>query len=153
ISESRTLSEEAYHTAGDERKRKQAAIQRALAYKDDDDEITWLERADTTLPDIKAMLAMARGCQALHQGKDEEAVPCFREARQLYASLPENTGTLNNGALACQGQFQATGEPEMLDHSLRMIEKALRLRPGDSILLGNLADASLGAALRDLIGD
>lgn len=152
--ESRTFSEEAYNQQGVElEKRQHAALLRAITSTDLDDELVWLERSNPASPNTKASLATARGRTALRDGKDEEAAGFFREAVKIYAGQPETPGTLNNGALASLALFHATGEREALDKAVQMFEKALKLKPGDGILVGNVAGVALGAALRDVVGD
>jgi hypothetical protein len=152
--ESRTLSEEAYKLAGsDAAKKKQAALVRAVTHTDLDDELLWLERCEPTSPETRALLAKARGEKAERDGKDAEAANHFREAAKIYAGLPESEMTLNNGGLAQLHLFRVTGERDALDTGVRMLEKALALRPDDGILASNVASILLGIGLRDVIGD
>jgi hypothetical protein len=154
MADSRVLSEEAYNQNGAEPKNRQdAAMLRAITSTDIDDELVWLERVNSAEPRAKAELATVRGHKAVRDGKDEEAANHFREAVKIYAGLPENEATLNNSALASMALYHVTGEREALDRGVQMLEKAVKLRPGDGILVGNVASVVLGAALRDVIGD
>jgi tetratricopeptide (TPR) repeat protein len=152
--ESRPLSEEAYKQAGtDAAKKQQAALLRALTHTDLDDELLWLERCEPTSPEARASLAEVRGEKAERDGKDAEAANQFREAAKVYAALPESEMTLNNGGLAQLHLFRVTGDRDALDQGVRMLEKALALRPDDGILAGNVASILLGIGLRDVVGD
>lgn len=152
ITEARKLAEEAYETAADARVKHEAAHFRGVMYKDVDDQITWLERSDTSSPDVKATLAAARGQKASAEGKDKEAEGHYRQSVALYAKMPENSATLNNAALAHFALYRVTFEAEQFTRGLDKLERALALEPGDSILLNNAAGLVLEAALRDVIG-
>jgi hypothetical protein len=150
--EARAMAEEAYGKEKDPKKKYQAAIQRALIFKDVDDNIKWLRRCDPADPQVQADLNGALGHKALQKDNDQEAAQHFRDGIAIYERMPENTGKLNNMALLYLALYQATGDRAALDKRLEMQEKALRLKPTDSILLGNTADAVREAALRDIIG-
>ena len=150
--EARALAEEVYKNAADPAKKQQAAFQRSLIFTDLDDEILWLGRSNQEAPSVKASLATTLGSKAIREGKDEEAIPRFREAIELYASLPPSPGSLNNAALAYFALYHVNGERERSTRGLPCSSR-LALAPKDSILLGNFADRTLEAAVRDLIGD
>ncbi len=152
-SEARELSEEAYNSETDQTKKHQAAAMRALILLDLDDEIKWLGRADPSDAYVKASLSAARGHKALSEGRNEEAARHLREAIAVYSTQVQNVFTVNNTALAYLSLFQATGEHEAYDKSIEMLDKAVALRPSDSILLFNSGTALLDGALTEIIGD
>ncbi len=151
-SEARSLAEEAYEKAGDDKTKHTAASQRALLAKDLDDRILWLGRSDLRDLSTKADLQSTKGHQAARDGKEEEAARHYREAIATYGQLPQNEAILNNSALVHFALYRVTGERRVLDQGTEMLEKALALRPGDSILLLNAADSLEKASLRDIIG-
>ncbi len=154
VAESRTFSEEAYNLPNQDATRKQqAALLRALTRTDIDDELVWLERANPTDPEAKASLATARGRKAKRDGKDAEAATFFRESAAIYAGLPEDAASLNNGGVASIELFEVTGERDALDRAVKLLEKALALKPDDGIMTGNVAGILLGVGLRDVLGD
>src|SRR5262249_17999706 len=128
-----------------------AAGIRALLRTDLDDEIVWLGRSDPANLEVKASLSMALGNKARQEGRDGEAATHLREAIDLYARQTTSTATLNNGALAHFALYGVTGERAILDKGVAMLDKAIALRPSDSILLHNAADSVLDVALRDII--
>jgi len=152
ITEARALMEEAYNKETEPAKKQMAAADRALIFLDIDDEITWLRRADLAQSEIKAALSMAQGNKAMQEGRDQEAATHLRDAIDTYGRLPVEASTLNNGALAYFSLYRITGERETLDKGVEMLEKAIALRPSDSILLSNGAARVLEGALRDIIG-
>lgn len=152
-SESRTLSEEAYHKTADKEKQHQAASLRAITHLDLDDRIAWLRRANQSNPHVKAQLSSSMASQAMRDGNDDLAVEYFRKTIDIYAAQPENEATLNNAALAYFSLFQLTGDPTALENGTAKVEKALAINPSNSILLGNAASAVLEGGLRDIIGD
>jgi hypothetical protein len=150
--EARALAEEAYNKETDPRKKQAAAGMRSVMRKDLDDEIVWLERADPSDPENKASLSASRGRKAMLDGKNEEAATHLREAVAVYKTMKEDPITLNNGAGAYLTLYQITGDGEALARAGEMLDKAVALRPSDSILLSNAARSVLAAALRDVIG-
>jgi hypothetical protein len=153
VGDARTLIEEAYAGTQDAAKKSAAAMNRSAMFLDRDDEITWLERASPGEPGVKAALAMARGNKALDEGRWEEAATHLRAAIAAYAAQPESAATLNDASLAYFSLYHATGEHEALDKGLALQEKAVALSPSNSLLLGNLAQSAMQAALRDVIGN
>jgi hypothetical protein len=152
LGQARSLLEEAWKLPGTEAQDKEKlAFLRALSCNDLDDEIVWLERCDPVNPQVKASLAESKGRKALRENKDAEAATFFREAVAVYAAQPESAATLNNGGLASQALYRATGELEALQKGARMMEKALSLKPGDGILAGNVADVALASCLGELV--
>ncbi len=133
-------------------KKQWAAALRALLRIDLEDAIVWLERTDTSQVETKAKLAWAQGHLALQRGKEREAAEQLREAVRLYASLPEDASTLNDGGLAHLSLYEVTGEVEHLDRARTMLEKALALNPSDSILVTNVLTITYDSTSRSLLG-
>jgi hypothetical protein len=154
LDEARTLVEEAYRQDGlDQKKRQTAAMIRAVNRKDHDDAILWLERADGSLPAVQAELALARGHKAMAAGKDEEAAGFFRQVIAVYTAQPETSASLNNSGLAYQDLYRATGDKAALQDGRRLLDRAITLKPGDGILVGNVAYNQLSGAAAELAGD
>jgi tetratricopeptide (TPR) repeat protein len=152
VSEARAMAEDAYTKATDPKWKHDAAATRALMALDQEDQIQWLERGNPSDPVVKASLRKARGDKALEQGKTEEAVVHYRAAADIYAGMPESSFSLNNSALVHQALYGATGDPQALEKSIAQLEKALSLKPGDSILLRNTAGMIMANALGDIAG-
>jgi tetratricopeptide (TPR) repeat protein len=152
LGEARKLAEEAHDKEPDPTKKHNAAVQRAIMATDLDDKVAWLERSDVANPKVKALLASSRSQLALRTGQEEEAARYLREAIDVYAGLPEDATTLNNGALAHHSLYFLTGDVASLDRSGALFEKAVAHQPGDSIILSNLVAHLSEVAFRDLIG-
>jgi hypothetical protein len=153
MDEARHLSEEAYGQKGiDDRKRHEAALLRALSPIDHDDALAWLEKSNQSDPEVKAYLAETRGHKAMTEGREDAAAAAFRDAIAVYAAQPESAATLNNGAIAYLGLLRASGELSALDRALAMQQKATELKPGDGILVGNVASLLLSKAAAELAG-
>jgi tetratricopeptide (TPR) repeat protein len=152
-SEARKLAEEAYEKEPDQDKKYSAASMRALLRTDLDDEITWLSRANTSQPGVKASLCYSRGNKAISEGKDEEAAKQLRECVAIYAKQLDSSASLNNAALAYMSLFRVTGDRAELDRAGEMLDKAVGLEPSNALLLHNAADNILKTALRDVAGD
>ena len=151
-SETRELTEEAYNKASTPEERHDAARFRALCYKDSDDEIAWLNKADTANPEVKATLAQATGEKAMEEGRDEEAVRQFRIAIAAYADLPRNARTVNETAPAYDAIFHVTGDRQSLERCVDYFQQAVDLSPTDPILLYNAGATLLRGAVSDVIG-
>jgi hypothetical protein len=151
VSEARKLAEEAYTSSKDVEKQRQAAVSRALMFKDLDDEILWLGRADPESIPVQASLNNARGHKAELDGKQDQAATHFRAAVDLYEKLPETAASLNNAALSLFSLYQVTREKDHFIRGMDKLDRAVALRPGDSILLHNAATILLEAAIRDTL--
>jgi predicted negative regulator of RcsB-dependent stress response len=152
--DARKYFEEAYNKQGAEpAKRQEVAVKRALTGDDNDDRIVWLERGNPASPQVKSMLAEARGEKALREGRDEEAATLFRQAANIYAAQPESATVLNNGGLANLALYNASGDRAALEKGTEMMEKAITLLPSDGILMGNVAHLVLVTGVAEVIGD
>jgi hypothetical protein len=151
-SEARALAEGAYNKEPDQHKKQELASVLAVMALDLDERITWLRRADLGEGDNRAQLATALGQKAHADGNDEEAAKQLREAVAIYAKLPENSTTLNNGALVYFSLYRVTGERAALDKGLAMVERATALDPHKTIPLRNAAWSALDGGLREVVG-
>jgi hypothetical protein len=136
----REMAEQAYEKATIKEEKAAAAQQRALIWKDLDDEVLWLGRCDASLDHVQASLASARGKKALRDQRKEEAAEEFRKAMQAYLAMPKSSTTLNNAAIEAQNLYAATGHPEDFTRSDELLEEACQLEPKNSILLSNLCN-------------
>jgi tetratricopeptide (TPR) repeat protein len=153
--EAKSMAEEAYAAETDALKKGALASFRAAMALEVDDRILWLGRANQENPQVRASLASARGQQAHREGRDAEAAEQFRQAIAGYEQAPEDAAALNNCALVYFDLFRATGAADAQAKGVALLEKALPLRPDDTVLLHNTADqllaTSLGALVRDRI--
>lgn len=153
-SEARTLAEEAYGAEGStEETKSRSAVLRAMMANEVDDKITWLERAASDSPQVKALLSSTKGERALQNGDDATAIQHFRDTIQAYGEMPQDATTLNNSALACFSLFAATGDRADFDRGLAMQEEAVKLSPSDSIVITNGASALYATAIHELVED
>lgn len=151
VPEARAMMEEAYAKGADEKEKHAAAHMRAVCDKDLDDEILWLNRADTANPSIRAALAKAQGNKAVQEGREQEAVKQFHDAIDAYSAMPRGPGTANETALAYYGIFMVTGDRADMQRCADFFQQALDLAPSDSILQHNAAETLLEAAITDVI--
>jgi hypothetical protein len=152
FSEARALAEEAYNKETERAKKFQAAGTRAVMYLDVDDRITWLGRCNPDDPQVKADLCSARGQKAMQEGQEEAAAAQYRQAIEIYGRMPENPATLNNCAIVHFALFGVTHDPEQFTRGIDKLDRAIALKPGDSILLSNAASEVLESAVRDVVG-
>ncbi len=148
--EARALAEEAYEKAVDPTQKKLAARIRSLVYKDLDDQIVWMERSDTDSPGTQASLAWARGNRLARDGQREQAEAQYRASLDAYAKLPDDDAMLNNSALVHFDLAALTGDRAEFARGTDKLDRAVALRPADSILLHNAASAVVRGASAEL---
>jgi hypothetical protein len=146
------MAEEAYSKGSNSDEQHEAAGLRALICKDNDDQIAWLNKADTADPGIKGFLANALGTKAFEEGRDDEAVTQFRAAISAYAAMPRSARNCNETALAYYAIFAANGDRQALERCNDFFQQAVDLNPSDSILLYNAGTTLLSGAIADVIG-
>ena len=152
-SEARTLAEEAYNKATDEKKKYYAANLRSLLNTGTEDEIEWLNRCDPSDPQVRGSLSLARGAQAMEKGDDEGAVRHFQQSLDAYLSMAKSTSSLNNASLVASYLYPVTSKNSDIERSRSLMEKAYSLQPGNNILLHNLARVEFQVAVADTVGD
>lgn len=146
----RSLVEEAYAKANSPRKKYAAAALRSLLSKDQDDQIAWLQKADPNSAWVQIELNGARGRKALQQGDKTRAAELLRKAISGYAAQPKTSSSLNNQALVCFDLYTATGDAADQQHGMALLEEAVALDPGDSILLYNTMHFLINQAVIDV---
>ncbi|MCG8589511.1 MAG: hypothetical protein MJE66_09490 [Proteobacteria bacterium] len=151
-SESRALVEEAYGATVDQEMRYGFAQYLSVLATDREDRIAWLEKSDPKAPDVQAELAEQRGHEAMRLNQRQAAARHYRESIDLRNKLHPDAPTLNNTALVYFALYRATGERPHFREGLQKMEAALELRPGNSILLYNLAEQLIVDASFDVIG-
>ena len=147
--DSRNLVEHIYNNATSDDHKYEAAELRALLFFDLDDEIAWLNRARPGDPDVKASLALARGQKGLQDGDEKAAEQNLRQAAELYTSFPESMSSLNDAALCYSGLFHSRGDTADLRQAARLLDRAVSLKPDNSVLMINAADLYFDVALAD----
>lgn len=135
--DARALVEEAYRTAKSDKGKYAAAALRALLCRDDDDRMAWLQKSDPSASWVLVELNEARGRKALQQGNKSLAADFFGKAVNGYQAEPKTSASLNNWALACFDLYEATGNVEDQKHGMALLEEAVAMDPGNSILLHN----------------
>ena len=152
-SRARDLCEEAYKTgkAGDEKFA--AAHLRSRLPKGIDDEIAWLEKADLAEPTIQIELNNSRGRKALSDDNRELAAEYWRKAIEGYRNVPETYTMLNNCGLVYLDLYLATGDIADHNKGLALLEQAMALAPGNSVLLINVSSLFVTRAYMDVVGD
>ncbi|MCI0380106.1 MAG: hypothetical protein L0215_21185 [Gemmataceae bacterium] len=148
----RQLVEEAYDKESEATKKKTMAAERAAMAYEPDDSILWLERSDLNDPLTKASWNISKGQTALQSGDEAGAAQFIRDSIAIYEKLPEHFVVLNDRALAYLSLFKATGERAALVKSGQLFEKAVRLKPDDTVLLINTGTQLKAQSLGDVIG-
>src|SRR5262249_40952449 len=118
-----------------------------------DDQIAWLEKSDPASPTIQIELNSARGEKALRDGNRELAAQFLRKAIDGYQNIPQNSATLNNCGLVYLNLFLATGTIADHNQGLALLEQAIALSPGATLLLINITHLLITRAYMDVVGD
>ena len=151
--EARSLVEEAYHAGKSDQERFAAASLRSLLCKDEDDRIAWLQKSDPAAPWIQIELNQSRGRKALHQGNKSLAADFMGKAVKAYETQPKTSASLNNWALTCFDLYEATGNVGDQKHGMSLLEEAITMNPGDSILLFNTTYFLVSLATKEVNHD
>jgi len=151
--QARALVEEAYRTTTKNQEKYAAAAMRAANLKDEDDHIAWLEKCDPDAAWVQVELNSARGKKALQQNNKPVAAQYLRKAVAGFANMPKSSDTLNNWGLACFSLYEVTGNPDDHKRGLALLEEAIGLDPGDSVLLNNTMYFLLTRAVMDVVGE
>lgn len=149
----RQFTEEAYATAQTDQERYGAASLRARTQKDTEDQIAWLEKSDPAAVDIQISLNAARGEKALSDGQRDLAADLLRKAIAGYERLPKNSASLNNCGLVYFDLYGVTGNLKDHDRGLALLDEAVAMEPGNSVLLVNTASQLIDRAYMDTVGD
>ena len=151
--QARGLIEEAYRTATKEADKFSAASLRAHTSKDVDDEIAWFDKSDPNEPATQIGLNSARGNRALQEGRRDEAAQFLRRAIAGYQGLPQGSANCNNCGLVYLSLYQITGDVQDYNRGLALLEQAISLEPGSSLLRLNITHLLLTRACMDVVGD
>lgn len=151
--QARELSEEAYRNAKNDKERFEAAALRAVQQIDNDDRIKWLAKADPNEPTVQISLNSTRGDKALEEGNKELAAQLLRKAAVAYDGIPKNSVNLNNCGLVYLDLYRATGNRQDLQRGLGLLEEAVSMDPGNSLLLINTLHTLITHALMEVVGD
>ena len=153
MSQARKLTEEAYRTAKKEPVKFSAALLRAMSYTNINDRLLWLRRANPADPHIIVALNGALGNQAKRDGNYAKASKYLRKSIKGYKKLPQDSSNLNNCALVYLSLFRVTGRRVDFQKAIELMEKAVSLKPSNSILLNNTATTMLQGVVLELLGE
>ena len=151
--QARELTEEAYKNAARDEEKFDAAALRARLQTDIDDEITWLNKCDANESGIQIELSSALGEKALRDGQPELAAQNFHKAIAGYEKMPKSPVILNNCGLVYLNLYSVTGDIADNNQGLALLQEAISLNPGSSLLLLNTAHQLLTRAYMDVVGD
>ena len=113
----------------------------------------WLEKADPNSINIQISLSAARGEKALADGQLDLAAEQLRMAIAGYEKLPKDSASLNNCGLVYFHLYEITGDLKDHDRGLALLDEAVALEPGNSVLLINTASQLIDRAYMDIVGD
>ncbi len=120
-----------------------AAMLMALLATRLEDEETWLARAPQDNPDVRTELVSVRARRAAEDGDLREADRLFADVVRHFEEQSEtNAAAANNAAVAYQARYTCTGEAQHLESAVSLLERSLRMRPDNAVVLGNLADVT-----------
>ena len=147
VDEARIISEKLFETSKDKLMKNEAALFRALVYKDQDDEISWLKKCPDQNENVMVHLNDALGRKALDEGKDVEAEKYFRKVIDAYNKMTKSSSVYNNIGLVYQRLYEITNKIEDYRKGSQMLTQAVKMEPDNSILLNNTSDSLQSLAL------
>jgi tetratricopeptide (TPR) repeat protein len=151
--DARALAEEAYKSAKTNKEKFAAASFRALVFKDDDDQIAWLEKADPDAAWVQIEVNAAHGKRELAKGNKTSAANYLRKAIVGYEGQQKSSAMLNNCGLACFDLYEATGNSADEQRGMALMEEAVAMDPGDSILLHNTMFFLIARSVIEVVHD
>jgi hypothetical protein len=146
----RQLAEEAY-AKGNTQQKYEAADMRALMYQDNEEQITWLKRANPADPVVVAQLSGAEAVTAMQENRVADALRLHLRAAEAYEKMPDAPASLNNAANEYFAAYAITADRTQRDKAAEKFQQALALAPSDSILLNNCAHTLMAAAAEDVM--
>jgi hypothetical protein len=151
-SEARKLAEEGYEKASPGRVKHGCALIRGLLSDEIEERIRWIKLADTTDPNVKAILLDDQATEAMEKGEEQPAISYLRQADSIYQSMPESSPVLNNHWIVLNRLADLTGDQDARQRAAAMIARSAALDPSDSLALYNASASLLETALREVIG-
>ena len=151
----RTIAQGVVEGSGEENVRQQAAVMMSQMADDLDEEVSWLARAPGHSANLDAQRAQTRARKSLEEGDRPGADRLYSEALHYWEQETAQTAvSANNAALIYGERYQCTGNAEMLRRATEGLERAVRLEPGNSLLLENILthlryDALVAGLARD----
>ena len=108
----------------------------------EDEEETWLERADQASPNVKLLLLGLEAKRLRRQGKTAEADRAYARIVEAHErDAGHDAVSANNAAVGYLDRYETTGDPANLRSAIKHFEAAHRLTPQNAMVAGNLADA------------
>jgi hypothetical protein len=153
VEEARGLAEESFAKAKEKDVKWAAASQRSLMSIDPEDELSWLERSDTSEGQVRASIHGGRARIAERKGQRAVARREYQLAIEEYAKMPESASQLNNSALVHLALYSLDGDARERDTGIAQLDQALALMPTDSVLVFNNEAAVSEAAAAGLLAD
>jgi hypothetical protein len=151
-SEARKLAEEGYEKAAPGRVKSDCALVRGLLSHESEDRIRWLKLANSSDPQVSAILLKDQASEAIEKGDEKQAILDLKQAVSIYQSMPESSAMLNNQWIALNQLARLTGDRSARERAAALIAKAAALDPSNSLALHNASESLLETALGELIG-
>ncbi len=131
-----------------------SAILMSLLSTDDEEQESWLRKADPSSPYVKAALLEREAHKADEQGKESECAAKYAQAAKMHlaAATGQQVAGFNNAAVAHQNRFECSGDLEAIDEATAAFERAYRVRGDEPIVVGNLAEAHRYKGLLKILG-
>jgi cellulose synthase operon protein C len=117
-----------------------AAVLRSLVADNQDDEETWLSRADQKIPFVRRGLMSLQGERKLREGDAAGADELFATVADEYGKEAARDSAAANNAAVAEGQrFRCTGDIARLEKAAAYYAQSYRTQPDSAIVAGNLA--------------
>ncbi len=119
-----------------------AAVTMALMAGNRDERADWFSKADQKYPFVQTNLLNLAAAQLLDEGKLAAADRKYARVAQLFGKdAARSSAAANNAALAWGRRYDCTGDLSHLDHSIKLLESALRLESDSALVMANLCSA------------
>lgn len=129
-----------------------AHLRSLLAYGEEEEE-TWLARADQRNPFVRRSLTSLRAERKLREGDAAGADQLFAEVADEYGEEAARDSTAANNAAVAEGRrFGCNGDLAHLEKAATYMAQAYRLQPESAIVAGNLVAAWRTLAINRALG-
>lgn len=147
------VAEAIWSDAADQARKSEAAQLRSLLAEEEDEEETWLARADQSVPFVRRSLTSLRAERKLREGDAAGADALFAAVAGEYgAEAARNATAANNAAVAEGRRFRCTGDLRHLEKAASYMGEAYRLQPESAIVASNLVTAWRTLAMTRALG-
>jgi hypothetical protein len=135
------LATSVFDTASPPIKSDAALFMSLMTEASEDEHEQWLRKADQNHPFVKTSLLELEARRLLRRGKHVECDQAYAQVAKAHLATASaaDVSAYNNAAIAHQGRFMCTGDPQALRDAEATLDRAYRTAADNSIVVINFA--------------